>query len=140
MTENTNRGYLQKEGKEYVGKIIIEDVDLSPIEGKFFIYNKDGKQYLWIKRKPILVYDYNIQRYEKRPREPRWETYLQRQENESIAYVGTFIFLHFKYKIQGIWDITKNGKKTKKMNLFIERLPMQEQTIINTISERKCIM
>lgn len=140
MTSYTNTGYIQKGKNGFEGEITIEDIVLSPIEGKFFVYKKDKRQYLCLKRKPILEYNQEIKRYETRPREPRWETYLQRQDNDNIPYVGTFVFLHFKFKIQGTWDLTDMGKKTKKMNLFIERLPMQEQTIINTISERKCIM
>ena len=136
MTPYTNTGYIQKGGNGFEGEITIEDIVLSPIEGKFFIYKKDKKQYLWLKRKPILEYNQEIKRYETRPREPRWETYLQRQDNDNIPYVGTFVFLHFKFKIQGTWDLTDIGKKYKKMNLFIERLPIHEQTIINTISKK----
>ena len=137
MTEYINTGYLEKGKDGFAGKINIEDVDLSPIEGMFFIYEKDKKQYLWIKRKPVMEYDVNLKKYILRVREPRWEVYMKKQEYGQIDFSGEFIFLHFKFKINAIWDNTEIGKKKKRINFFIERLPMEHQTIINNINERK---
>ena len=128
-------GFLErKSGGKYEGKLSIEGIDLSPIEGVYF--QEGGKQYLWIKRKPIIEYDYECQAYKKRPREPRWETYLEKQvENNSVAYKGECTLLHFRFSVVGTWDLVL-GKEKQRLNIFVERLPMQEQTIIKNISER----
>ena len=136
MIRTTNIGHLQKKNDRFEGEIYIEDIDLSPIEGKFFIYEKDGMQYLWIKRKPIMEYNDIKREYEKRQREPRWEAYLHKQNNDLISYVGEFVFLHFKFKIQAIWDNSEEGRKKQKLMLYVERLPKDQQTIINNINER----
>lgn len=136
MIFDNNNGYLQKGKDRFEGKIIIENIDLSPIEGMYFVHEKDKNQYLWIKRRPILEYDDEEQKYILRPREPRWEAYLKKQENDAVPYCGEFIFLHFRFTIKGVWDKTDVGKKKKRLNLFIERAPMEKQNIINTINER----
>ena len=46
------------------------------------------------------------------------------------------MFLRFKYSIVGVWD-NVFGKDKQRLNLFVERLPMSEQTIINSNNERK---
>lgn len=132
--DNTfTNGYLERKvGGKYEGRIAIEGVELSPIEGVYF--KEGGKSYLWLKRKAILEYNYETQEYKPRPREPRWEAYLQKQSKEDIAYKGEFVFLHFKYSIVGIWD--KINKDKNRINFFIERLPLSQQTIINNINER----
>lgn len=139
MLEFHENGYMngfleRKPGGRYEGKLSVEGIDLSPIEGIYF--QEDGKQYLWIKRKKLIEYDYKNQTYEKRQREPRWETYLEKQvKNDAVAYKGIFVLFHFKYSIVGIWDIVL-GKDKQRLNLFVERLPMNQQTIINGINER----
>ena len=131
---NTN-GYLErKQGGRYEGNIIVDKVDLSPIEGVYF--KEDNKQYLWLKRKPLLEYSEKEEKYLQRPREPRWEAYLEKQNNGVVAYVGYFIFLRLKYKIVGIWDIVL-GKNKQRLNFYIERCPQNEQIIINKTSARK---
>ena len=128
-------GFLErKAGGRYEGKLSIEGIDLSPIEGVYF--QDGGKQYLWIKRKPLVEFDYELQEYKKRPREPRWETYLEKQlDKNTIAYKGDFHLFHFKFSIVGIWDLVF-GKDKQRLNLYVERLPMSEQTIIRNINER----
>lgn len=139
MLELHQNGYVngfleRKAGGRYEGKLSIEGIDLSPIEGVYF--QEGGKQYLWIKRKPLIEYDYESQTYKKRPREPRWETYLEKQiDNNTIAYKGECILLHFRFLVIGTWDLVL-GKEKQRLNLYIERLPMPEQDIINNINKR----
>lgn len=113
----------------YEGKIEIDGVKLSEIEGTYF--TEKGENYLWLKRKPILEYDTKSETYNKRERKPKWEAYLKKGvENGTIAYKGVFIFLRFRYSIVGVWDNVL-GKEKQRLNLFVERLPMNQQTIIN---------
>lgn len=129
-------GYVErKNGGEYGGTLKIEGIDISPIQAQYF--KQDGNYYLWLRRKPLLEYDTETQKYIKRERTPKFEAYLKKQSSEGVfAYVGEFIFMRFKFKIEGIWDSVL-GKDKKRLNLFVERLPMTEQTIINGINERK---
>lgn len=134
----TKQGYIngfleRKHGGRYEGILNIDGVDISPIEGVYF--QEKGKQYLWLKRKPLLEYDFEAQTYNRRSREPRWETYMEKSMQQPIAYDGTCFFLRFKYRIFGIWDKVF-GMERQRLNLFVERLPMSEQTIINGINER----
>lgn len=131
----TSNGFLErKSGGRYEGKLSIEGIDLSPIEGVYF--QEDGKQYLWIKRKYLVEYDYESQSYKKRPREPRWETYLEKQiDNNIVAYKGECYLLHFRFYVVGTWDLVM-GKDKQRLNLFVERVPMSEQNIIKNINER----
>lgn len=130
-----SNGYLErKHGGRYEGEINVEGVSLSPIEGVYF--KENGKQYLWLKRKPLLEYDHETESYKHRDREPRWETYLKKESSSVVAYRGEFVFLHFKYSVVGIWD-SSLGKDKNRLNLFVERLPMNQQSIINAIKERK---
>ena len=45
--------------------------------------------------------------------------------------------MRFRFKIEGVWDSVLGMDKKHRLNLFIERLHMSEQTIINSINERK---
>lgn len=128
-------GYIERKSKgNYDGILNVEGIDLSPIEGAYF--KKDGKQYLWIRRRDILEYDDEKMMYFKRKRKPFFETYMEKQNNGVINYKGEFIFLHIKFSIIGIWDYVL-GKEKKRLNLYVERLPMGQQTIINKIYDRK---
>lgn len=128
-------GYIErKPDKSFAGTLSVDGVKLDGIVGEYF--KEDGVTHLWLKRKPLLEYDAVTQTYVQRPREPRWEAYLQKQQHDTIAYKGTFKFLHFCYSIVGIWDKVL-GMEKQRMNFYIERLPMNEQTIINSINERK---
>jgi len=138
MTGNSDyiNGYIErKAGGEYTGVLSIEGVNLSPIIAQYF--KQDTDYYLWIRRKPLLEYDSQTMKYNRREREPRFEAYLKKQSNENtFAYVGEFFFLRFKFKIVGIWD-NNFYKDRKRLNLYVDRLPMSEQTIINGINERR---
>lgn len=127
MSIYTENGYLRKHDSRYEGNLTIDGVNISPIEGMYF--KQDNKSYLWIKRKPMLVYDENTMSYKTKVREPRWECYLEKQINSSIHYRGTFMFLRFKFSIVGIYD-----SSLERLNLYVDRLPMNEQTIINNIN------
>lgn len=122
----------RKDSSYYVGELSIDRIDISPIEATFF--DKDGDTYLWMKRRPILEYD--GQRYKQRLRRPHWECYLKKKKDTYDTFEGTFIFLRFKYGIIAQWDATYDDK-FKRMNIYVERLPMEEQTIINNIRQRQ---
>lgn len=130
-------GHLErKAGGKYEGKILVEGIDLSPIVGVYF--KKDGQNYLWLKRKKVLDYDMNTLTYVERERKPQWEAYLKKQVNgDVVAYKGEFIFMRFRFSIIGVWDKILGLDKQQRLNLFVERLPMSQQTIINGINERK---
>lgn len=135
MDSDVPCGWVERQpGGKYEGRISIERIDLSPIEA---IYFKDGDDnYLWLKRKPLMEYDMESMAYRTRPREPRWEAYLKKCiEGDAVAYRGEFIFMHFKFSIIGVWDRVM-GRESHRLNLFVERLPMSQQTIINGIREK----
>ena len=130
-------GYVQRNSDgSFGGAIKIEGVDLSPIEAVYF--KRDGDTYLWLKRKPLLEYDHKTESYKERQKEPRWECYLKKQlEEGAVAFKGEFIFLRFRFNIVGVWDAVLGNDKKQRLNLYIERLPLSQQTIINNINERK---
>ena len=126
-----NGGYIELTSGVYVGELSIDGVNISPIVGYFF---KDkGTQWLWIKRKRILEYDIESGQYLTKNPTPQFEAYLKKQGiGKNVAYQGNFVFFKFKYTMSALWDT--NGKKTK-LNLCVERLPMKEQNILNTIKK-----
>ena len=132
-------GFVERKvNGHFEGKLCFEGgIDLSPIEAQYF--KKDTTNYLWLKRKPILEYDPNTMTYRQREREPRWEVYMEKQQtdNNVIAYKGEFKFMRFAFSIVGVWDAILGKDKKQRLNLFVERLPMSQQTIINNINERK---
>lgn len=130
-------GYVQRNSDgSFGGAIKIEGVDLSPIEAVYF--KREGDTYLWLKRKPLLEYDHKTESYKERQKEPRWECYLKKQlEEGAVAFKGEFIFLRFRFNIVGVWDAVLGNDKKQRINLYIERLPLSQQTIINNINERK---
>lgn len=133
--DHTN-GYIQRtKSGSYEGRVTIDGVTLPAIIAVFF---KDGTDnYLWLKRKRVLDYDFESQTYKEREAKPQWEAYLKKQsENNTVAYSGEFFFLHFKYSIVGVWDKIL-GTEKQRLNLFVERLPMPKQTLINSINEQK---
>lgn len=133
-TDGYINGYIQRQKDGSVeGGITIDGVSLSPIEATFF--DEDGKKCLWLKRKQILEYDERTQSFMGRASEPRWEAYLQKKSDGVVAYYGECHFLHFRYSITGVWDSIL-GKEKSRLNLFVERLPMNEQNIINNINSR----
>ena len=136
MVEDYINGYIQRsQGGAYDGKITIEGILLPAISAVFFKDN--GENYLWLKRKKVLDYDYESQTYKEREAKPQWEVYMKKQlEDNVVAYKGEFFFLHFKYSISGVWDKVLGNEK-QRMNLFVERLPLSQQTVINAINEQK---
>ena len=129
-------GYIErKSGGKYEGSVSVQGIDLSPIEATFFKSEDDS--YLWLKRKPIMEYDMESQSYTTRQRRPSFEAYLKKQaENNVVAYKGEFMFMRFRFSISGVWDGVI-GKDAQRLNLFVERLPMSQQTILNDINGRK---
>ena len=129
-------GYIERAaGGAYEGNLSIEGINISPIRAQYF--KKDGDTYLWIRRKPLLEYDDELHKYKERERTPYFEAYLKKQiDGGTFAYVGKFMFMRFKFKITGIWDDVL-GIEKKRLNMFVERLPMSEQTVINGIKNRR---
>lgn len=133
--EDYVNGFIErKAGGSCEGKITIDGVFLGEIEGVYF--REDGKSYLWLKRKNVLEYHPDTEKFVSRAQEPRWEAYLQKSKDGVAAYRGEFAFLHFRYSIIGVWDKVL-GMEKNRLNLYVERLPMGKQDIINKISERK---
>ena len=131
-------GYVErKSGGSYEGVLRFEGgIDLSPIQAVYF--KKDGSDYLWLKRKPLLEYDEKTETYRRREREPRWECYLKKQmDGNTVIYKGEFTFMRFKFYIDGVWDGVLGLDEKQRLNLYVERMPMSMQTIINGINERK---
>lgn len=130
-------GYIERNaGGAYEGRITIEGISLDGgIVGVYF--KKDERNYLWLKRKRILEYDDKTMSYKEREAKPRWECYLQKQmDDNTVAYKGDFFFLRFRFSVVGVWDRILGTDKKHRLNLFVERLPMAKQTIINGIRER----
>lgn len=130
-------GFVERQtGGVYAGRLTVEGIDLSPIQAQYF--KQDGENYLWIKRKPIMEYDMESQRYNKRERRPQVEIYMKKQVDGdgTVAYRGEFKFMRFCFAIVGVWDKIL-GKDMQRLNLYVERKPMSEQTILNSINERK---
>lgn len=136
MVEDYINGYIQRtKSGSFEGKITIDGISLPAISAVYF--TKDSNTYLWLKRKKILDYDFESHTYKEREATPPWEAYLKKQlDNDTVAYRGEFNFLRFRYSIVGVWDNIL-GKDKQRLNLFVERLPMSQQTIINGINERK---
>lgn len=142
MTGNNGEyinGYLERgAGGNYEGRISVEGIDLSPITGVMF--KQDSKSYLWLRRKDILEYDYDQQRYISRKREPRWEAYLEKQmDGNVVAFKGEFLFMRFRFSITGVWDGVF-GKDKSRINFFIDRVPMDRQDIIQGLSKRNEVL
>jgi hypothetical protein len=136
MTDDFVNGYIErKQNGLYEGKLSIEGILLPSISAVYF--EDDGENYLWIKRKKILEYDFESQTYKEREARPQFEAYLKKQVSDgAIAYKGEFVFMRFKFSITGVWDKIL-GMDKKRLNLFVERLPMSKQTIINSINESR---
>jgi hypothetical protein len=130
-------GHIErKKSGAYEGGVTIDGITLPSIQAVFFV-NDNGEKYLWLKRKKILEYDFESQAYHERDAKPQFEAYLKKQlDGNAVAYKGEFVFMRFKYSITGVWDRVLGNDK-QRLNLFVERLPLAEQTIINSINESK---
>lgn len=119
----------------FCGKVTIDGVTLPSIFGVYFQKGED--KYLWLRRKKILDYDFDTQSYREREAKPQLEVYMKKQiEGNTVAYKGEFFFLRFRYSIVGVWDKVL-GIEKQRLNLFVERMPLAEQTIINSINETR---
>lgn len=121
--------YIQRrrDGR-FEGEVSIEGIDLSPIDGMF--YKQDGKMFLYLKRRPVLEYDAETMSYKQRESMPYWSAQLEKQGDGVCAYRGEFMFLRLRFSIVGIWDKIM-GQDKQRLNLYVERLPIQQQNIIN---------
>ena len=129
-------GHIERTtGGGYNGTLRVEGIDLSPVEAQFF--KKDGDTYLFIKRKPIMEFNYAEQRYITRERRPQVPIYMKKQVDSDgvVAFKGDFMFMRFKFNIVGVWDAIL-GKETNRLNLYVERAPRNEQTLLQSINER----
>ena len=137
MIEDYVNGYVErrKDGT-YGGSLTIEGINLQGgITATYF--KDDGESYLWLRRKKVLEYDFESQAYHEREARPPFEAYLKKQLNDgTVAYKGEFAFMRFKYSITGVWDKVLGNDKHR-LNLFVERLPLSQQTIINSINESR---
>ena len=136
MSDEYVNGYFErKQGGRYEGKLSIDGILLPSITATYF--KDDGENYLWIRRKKVLEYDFETQTYKEREARPQFEAYLKKQlDGNTVAYKGEFFFMRFKYSIIGVWDKIL-GNDCQRLNLFVERLPLTQQTIINSINESK---
>lgn len=137
MIDDYINGYVErKKDGTYGGCLTIEGINLQG--GITAIYFKDeGENYLWLRRKKVLEYDFESQAYHERDAKPHFEAYLKKQlDGNAVAYKGEFAFMRFRYSITGVWDKVFGNEK-QRLNLFVERLPLSEQTIINSINESR---
>lgn len=139
MIDDYINGYVErKKDGTYGGSLTIEGINLQG--GITAVYFKDeGENYLWLRRKKVLEYDFESQAYHERDAKPHFEAYLKKQlDGNAVAYKGEFAFMRFRYSITGVWDkVFGNEKQRQRLNLFVERLPLSEQTIINSINESR---
>lgn len=135
MDDYTN-GYIERvDNGTYIGQLTIDGINIGHILGVYFKRGEDT--YLWLRRKKILEYDDKTMTYLERDAKPRWECYLKKVLNDNtIAFKGEFMFIRFRFSIVGIWDAILGTSSKNRLNLFVERLPSNEQTVINSINER----
>lgn len=129
-------GFVQRTSSgQYLGKITIEGISLGKIEAVYF--KKDNDSFVWLKRRKVLEYDDETMSYSEREPLPQWEAYMKKQaDGGAVAYKGEFCFLRFRFSIVGVWDRVLGADKNCRLNLFVERLPQPQQTIINSINEK----
>ena len=133
-TEYTNGFIERKKDGSHEGRVVIDGVVFSDIKATYF--ERNGRNALWLRRKKKVEYDFDTRSFKKKSPYPEWECYLTKQlNNGSIEYKGVFYFMRFKYSIVGIWD-SALGLDKNRLNLYVERLPMSEQNILNSINER----
>lgn len=108
-------GYLERKGGgRYEGRLSILGIDISPIVGVYFKNEKDGKHYLWLKRKKVMEYDIKKETFTERESRPMWESYLEKSinENDAVVYRGEFFFYVSDSQSQACgtrcWEQTKD--------------------------------
>lgn len=136
IMEDYINGFVERKSSgAYEGSISIEGIVLPNITAVYF--KDEGDSYLWLRRKKVLEYDFESQTYKERDARPQFEAYLKKQvEGNVVAYKGEFAFMRFKFSITGVWDKVL-GKDKQRLNLFVERLPLSQQTIINSINQSR---
>lgn len=84
-----------------------------------------------------MEFNYAEQRYITRERRPQVPIYMKKQVDSDgvVAFKGDFMFMRFKFNIVGVWDAIL-GKETNRLNLYVERAPRNEQTLLQSINER----
>lgn len=130
-------GYIErKKDGTYAGKVNIDGVLIPNVQGVYF--TEQGKTYLWLRRAKVLEYNDMEGKYIERDAKPSFEAYLEKNASDgAVAFKGAFSFLRFRYSAIGVWDKVLGMDKQHRLNIFIERLPMAEQTIINGINQRR---
>ena len=86
MIDEYVNGFVErKQGGKYEGSLTIEGIRLPSISAVYF---KDGEEnYLWLRRKKVLDYDFESQTYKEREAKPQFEAYLKKQlEGDTVAY------------------------------------------------------
>lgn len=130
-------GFIEQKGDSFSGKVTIDGITLSPIIATYF--KKGGDTYIWLRREDVMEYDFDSQRFFKRKAEPQWECYLKKEpDGNTISFRGDFVFMKFRYSVCGIWDRILGTEKNR-LNLFIERKPMSEQTLLIAINKQRRI-
>lgn len=136
--ESGNDGYIERVGGNYRGSIRIDGITLPSIIGQYFKDN--GQTYLWLRRAKVLEYDSERCEYIERDARPRWEAYLKKigvSDGSTLDFKGEFSFMRFRYSITGVWDSVFGSDSRHRLNLYVERLPDEQQTIINNINQMK---
>lgn len=139
MNDSYVNGFVERvHNGSYRGRVVVDGVVIDNVIGVYFVDKKSGDNYLWLRRDKVLEYDEKTKSYKERSARPVWEAYLKKQlDSDAVAYKGEFNFLRFRYSITGVWDRILGNDKKQRLNLFVERLPMSQQTIINGINEQK---
>ena len=129
-------GFVERdEHGDFTGELSIEGINLSPITGVYF--KQDGVTYLWIRRCKVVEYDFDTATYSRRDASPKFEAYLRKSvDGNTVSFKGEFMFLRFRFSISGAWDAVLGKDRRQRLNLFVERLPINEQRILNKINER----
>ena len=86
-----------------------------------------------------MEYSFERQEYINRERRPRLDIYMKKQVDGDgvVAYKGEFMFMRFKFSITGVWDSILGKDTRQRLNLYVERLPLSQQTLLQSINDRK---
>lgn len=103
MIDDYQNGYIEKTSKGFRGRLNIEGMNLGTIIGGFY-KSDQGIPFVWLKRERVYEYKADTHSFIYRPARPEWECYAFKSKQPNIAYEGSFIFLHFAYKLICFWD------------------------------------